>query len=57
MGWLANLGYLLDIAGVIAGHFRALGLNYRIPTLIAAVGAWVTGTTLCIIGVAEWAAV
>jgi len=47
MGYgLANLGYLLAVAGVIAGHFRALGLNYRIPTLIAAVGAWVVGTIL-----------
>ena len=51
MGYgLANLGYLLGAAGVIAGHFRALGLNYRIPTLIAAVGAWVIGTILVNIG-------
>lgn len=51
MGYgLANLGYLLGIAGVIAGHFRALGLNYRSPTLIAAVGAWVIGTILVNIG-------
>ena len=51
MGYgLANLGYLLGIVGVAAGHFRALGLNYRVPTFIAAVGAWVTGTILVNIG-------
>jgi hypothetical protein len=47
---LANLGYLLGAAGVVAGHFRALGLNYRIPTLLAAVAAWVAGTILVNIG-------
>lgn len=47
MGYgLANLGYLLGVAGIVAGHFRALGLNYRAPTLIAGVGAWVVGTFL-----------
>lgn len=51
MGYgLANLGYLLGAAGVVVGHFRALGLNYRIPTLIAAVGAWLVGTILVNIG-------
>lgn len=51
MGYgLANLGYLLGVAGIIAGHFRVLGLNYRIPTLIAAVGVWITGTILVNIG-------
>lgn len=52
MGYgLASLGYLLGVAGVISGHFRALGLAYRIPTLIAAIGAWVTGTVLVNVGV------
>lgn len=51
MGYgLANLGYLLGTAGVVAGHFRTLGLNYRIPTLIAAVGSWLAGTILVNVG-------
>lgn len=51
MGYgLANLGYLLGLATLIPGHFKALGLNYRIPTLIAAVGAWIMGTILVNIG-------
>ncbi len=47
---LANLGYLLAVAGIVAGHFRALGLNYRVPSLIAAAGAWLLGTLLINIG-------
>jgi hypothetical protein len=51
MGYgLGNLAYLLGAAGVVAGHFRALGLNYRIPTLKAAVGAWLVGIVLVNIG-------
>ena len=42
----ANLGYLLGAATVIPGHFRILGLDDRIPTLIAAVVFWVIGFAL-----------
>lgn len=42
----ANLGYLLGVATVIPGHFRILGLDDRIPTLIAAVVFWVIGFVL-----------
>lgn len=42
----ANLGYLLLAAGILSGSFRALGLRYRMPTLIAAVAVWVLGTVL-----------
>lgn len=42
----ANLGYLLGTATVIPGHFRILGLDNRIPTLIAAVIFWVIGFVL-----------
>jgi hypothetical protein len=34
---LINLGYLLAAASVISGSFRALGLDYRIQVLCAAV--------------------
>jgi len=43
---LANLGYLLALAAIIPGHFRALYLNYRIPTGAAAIGAWLLGIVL-----------
>ena len=42
----ANLGYLLLVAGILAGGFRALGFSYRIPTLIAAVSIWIVGTMM-----------
>lgn len=42
----ANLGYLLGTATVFPGHFRILGLDERIPTLIAAVVFWVIGFAL-----------
>lgn len=42
----ANLGYLLGAATIIPGHFRILGLDDRIPTLIAAVVFWVIGFAL-----------
>ena len=42
----ANLGYLLGAATVIPGHFRILGLNDRIPALIAAIVFWVIGVAL-----------
>lgn len=41
----ANLGYLLGAATVFPGHFRILGLDDRIPTLIAAI-------VFCVIGFA-----
>lgn len=41
-----NLGYLLGAATVIPGHFRVLGLDDRIPTLIAAVIFWMIGIVL-----------
>ncbi len=43
---LAILGYLLGAATVVPGHFRVLGLDDRIPTLIAAVIFWVIGFVL-----------
>jgi len=42
----ANLGYLLGAATVIPGHFRILGLDARIPTLIAALVFWAIGFAL-----------
>lgn len=42
----ANLGYLLGAAFIIPGHFRILGLDSRIPTLIAGVVFWVVGLVL-----------
>lgn len=42
----ANLGYLLGTASIIPGHFRILGLDDRIPTLIAAVVFLVIGFVL-----------
>ena len=41
-----NLGYLLAAATVVPGHFRILGLDDRIPTLIFAVVFWVIGFAL-----------
>lgn len=41
-----NLGYLLVAATLIPGHFRILGLDDRIPTLIAAVIFWMIGLGL-----------
>ena len=42
----ANLGYLLGAATVIPGHFRVLGLDYRIQTSIAAIIFWLSGVVL-----------
>lgn len=44
----ANLGYLLGVgaAFLIPGHFRILGLDSRIPTLVAGVIFWVVGFVL-----------
>lgn len=41
---IANLGYLLAAAGIVAGSFRVLGLKSRPATLIAAVVAFLIGT-------------
>lgn len=42
----ANLGYLLFLAGIFAGSFRALGFIHRRQTLVAAVSVWLVGTVL-----------
>ena len=42
----ANIGYLLGVAFIVPGHFRILGLDDRIPTLVAAVVFWVIGVVL-----------
>lgn len=42
----ANLGYLLGAATIFPGHFRILGLDERVPTLVAAVIFWVIGFAL-----------
>ncbi len=42
----SNLGYLLGVAFLFAGHFRILGLDSRPPTLIVAVVAWLVGVLL-----------
>lgn len=42
----ANLGYLLGAATIIPGHFRILGLDDRVPTLIAAILFWMIGLAL-----------
>lgn len=42
----ANLGYLLGAATIIPGHFRILGLDDRIPTLVAAIVFWLIGFAL-----------
>lgn len=42
----ANLGYLLGAAFLIPGHFRILGLDSRIPTLVASIIFWVVGFVL-----------
>ena len=42
----ANLGYLLGAATVIPGHFRVLGLDHRVQTLMAAIVFWVIGFVL-----------
>ena len=42
----SNLGYLLGAAFVFPGHFRILGLDFRVPTLIAAVIFWLVGVLL-----------
>jgi hypothetical protein len=42
----ANLGYLLGAATLFPGHFRILGLDDRITTLIAAAAFWVIGFAL-----------
>ncbi len=43
---LSNLGYLLGVAFIFPGHFRILSLDYRIPTLIAAIIFWLIGVVL-----------
>lgn len=42
----ANLGYLLGAAFVFPGHFRILGLDDRLPTLVAGVLFGVVGLFL-----------
>ena len=42
----ANLGYLLGAASVLPGHFRILGFDDRLPTLVAGVLSWVVGFVL-----------
>lgn len=42
----ANLGYLLLVAGVLAGQFRAFSLEGRISTIVVAVLAWGFGVVL-----------
>lgn len=42
----ANLGYLLFAAGIVAGQFRAFSLERRVPTILAALVAWVVGVVL-----------
>ena len=42
----ANLGYLLGAAFVFPGHFRILGFDNRLPTLVAGVLSWVVGVVL-----------
>ena len=42
----ANLGYLLLVAGIFFGQFRALALEGRVVTIIAAVVSWVVGMVL-----------
>ena len=39
----ANLGYLLGVAFVVPGHFRVLGLDHRLPTVVVAVIFWIIG--------------
>lgn len=43
---MANLGYLLLAAGIVAGQFRAFALVGRAPTIIAAVIVWMIGVVL-----------
>ena len=42
----ANLGYLLGVAFVVPGHFRVLGLDHRLPTVVVAVIFWIIGFAL-----------
>lgn len=42
----ANLGYLLGAAFVFPGHFRVLGFDDRLPTLVAGALSWVIGFVL-----------
>ena len=42
----ANLGYLFGAAFVFPGHFRILGFDDRLPTLVAGVLSWVVGLVL-----------
>ena len=39
----SNLGYLLGAAFIFPGHFRVLGLDNRVPTIVFAVIAWIVG--------------
>jgi hypothetical protein len=43
---LAQLGYVLLVAGLISGRFGVLGLTSRKQVLMAAVAAWLFGTLL-----------
>lgn len=43
---LANLGYLLCISGIVAGHFRIFHLQKRFDVFLTAAGVFVVGTLL-----------
>ena len=43
---VANLGYVLLIAGLVAGSFRVFGLLGRAKVIGAAVFVWIVGTVL-----------
>jgi hypothetical protein len=43
---LANLGYLLCISGIVAGHFRIFHLQKRLHVFLTAAGVFVVGTFL-----------
>ncbi|MGB2944689.1 MAG: hypothetical protein WBB80_06305 [Nitrospira sp.] len=47
---IANLGYLLFVAGVFGGTFQILGLNNRWQVFAAAVAAFLLGTLLSNVG-------
>ncbi len=47
---IANLGYLLFVAGVVGGTFQILGLNNRWQVCAAAVAAFLLGTLLSNVG-------
>ena len=43
---LANLGYVLLVAGLVAGTFRAFAIERRGQVLLAAAVAWILGIVL-----------